>query len=44
MESEWALDRMRLYQLRRDHPDCINCAATILTGRWRSWRERLGTV
>ncbi len=25
MESEWELDRMRLYQLRREHPDLRGC-------------------
>ncbi len=31
MESEWELDRMRLYQLRREHPDwTLQQLATLL--------------
>jgi hypothetical protein len=40
MESEWALDRMRLYQLRRDHPDWTLAQLARAIGYSLSWVKK----
>lgn len=40
MESEWALDRMRLYQLHRDHPDWTLVQLARALGYSLSWVKK----
>lgn len=40
MESEWELDRMRLYQLRREHPEWTLKHLAQAVGRCLSWVKK----
>ncbi len=40
MESEWELDRIRLYQLRREHPDWTLKKLAQAVGRCLSWVKK----
>lgn len=40
MESEWELDRIRLYQLRRDHPDWTLKRLAEAVGHCLSWVKK----
>jgi transposase len=40
MESEWELDRIRLYQLRREHPDWTLTRLAEAVGRCLSWVKK----
>ena len=40
MESEWELDRIRLYQLRREHPDWTLKRLAEAVGRCLSWVKK----
>ena len=40
MESEWELDRIQLYQLRRAHPDWTLKQLAQAVGRCLSWVKK----
>lgn len=40
MEAEWELDRMRLYQLRREHPEWTLVQLAQAVGRCLSWVKK----